>query len=164
MRILLTLLAACTVAIHASSAQAADWPMQRHDAARTGITDEALKFPLQLRWVLHWPERNAVFGPDRRSRLDGSYDAAVVGKTMFIGCEYNSSVVALDTETAAEKWRFFAEGAVRFAPIVAGGKVYFSADDGRLYCLGADDGKLRWCFDGAPHTRKCINHERIASA
>ena len=147
-----------------SSLQAADWPMQRHDAARSGITDQRLEYPLQLRWALHWPRRNAMFGPDRRSRIDGAYDATVVGKTMFIGCEYNDSVVALDTETAAQRWRFYAEGAVRFAPIVSRGKLYFGADDGRLYCLGAADGKLLWRFDGAPSPRKCINHERIASS
>jgi len=137
--------------------------MQRHDAARTGISPDPLPMPLQLLWVWHLPERNAMFGTDRRSRLDGAYDGTVVGNTLYVGCEYNDSLVALDTDTGAEKWRFYAEGAVRFSPVIWQGKAYFGADDGRLYCLDAASGKLLWRFDGAPGNRKIINHQRIAS-
>jgi len=140
-----------------------DWPMQRHDAARSGISPDELPSRLGLHWTWRLPKRNAVFSPDRRSRIDGSYDATVVGRTLHLGCEYNDSVVAIDTRTGREKWRFYAEGAVRFSPAVWKGRLYFGADDGRLYCLNAADGKLRWRFDGAPSNRKIINHERIAS-
>jgi outer membrane protein assembly factor BamB len=146
-----------------SAVSAGDWPMQRYDAARSAVSPYALPDRLEPLWVWHLPPRNAMFGPDRRSRIDGSYCAAIVGKTLFLGCEYNGSLVALDTETGAEKWRFFAEGAVRFSPAAANGRLYFGADDGRLYCLDAADGKLLWRFDGAPTPQKIVNHGKIAS-
>ncbi len=57
--------------LFSSSLYGADWPMQRHAPARSGISDGQLQYPLQLRWALHWPKRNAVVGPDRRSRTTG---------------------------------------------------------------------------------------------
>lgn len=147
-----------------SATGAADWPTQRHDAARSGISQARLSEPLELLWAWRLPRRNAVFGSDRRSRIDGAYDVTVVGKTLYMGCEYNDSVAAMDTETGRVKWRFYAEGAVRFSPTISKGRCYFGADDGRLYCLRAEDGKLIWRFDGAPAGRKIINHQRISSA
>ena len=56
------------------------------------------------------------------------------------------SVTALDSETGEERWTFFADGPVRFAPLAWEGKVYFVSDDGCLYCLSADEGRLLWKF------------------
>ncbi len=63
------------------------------------------------------------------------------------------SVRALDTRSGAERWTFFADGPVRFAPVAAGGKVYAGSDDGYLYCLDAQTGAVAWKFRGAPTDR-----------
>jgi len=74
------------------------------------------------------------------------------------------SVCAYDTETGAGKWRFFAGGPVRFAPLVWQGKVYFPSDDGHLYCLSASDGTLVWRFRAAPSGRMLLGNKRLISA
>ena len=84
---------------------------------------------------------------------------------MFVPSMVTDSVTALDTETGAERWRFIAEGPVRFAPVAWEGKVYFVSDDGYLYCLN-DDGSLRWKFRGLPEgrrDRKVLGHGRLVS-
>jgi outer membrane protein assembly factor BamB len=89
-----------------------------------------------------------------------------MGDAMFVPSMVNDSVTALDTETGAERWRFLAEGPVRFAPVACKDKVYFVSDDGHLYCLDTNDGSLRWKFRGLPEDRrdrKVVGHGRLIS-
>src|SRR5262245_43546827 len=97
-------------------------------------------------------------------QFDTAYEPVVVGKTLLIGSPRNDSVTALDTETGAERWTYFADGPVRFAPAVWEGKAYFISDDGHLYCLDAATGKLCWKFRGGPAERRCFGNERVVSA
>jgi len=87
-----------------------------------------------------------------------------MGQTLFLGSSLSDSLTAYDIETGAERWRFFAEGPVRFAPVAAPGKVWFVSDDGFLYCLNASDGSLIWRFRGGPANRKLLGNERLISA
>ena len=153
-------------------ASAADWPMYRHDAARTASTTMLLPEQLHLQWVRAFPPRQPAFAYDRRMCIDEGHFPVVAGGTLFVGLDATNSVVAIDAATGEIKWRFYAEGPVRFAPIAGeirpreGGTtnaVWFGADDGVLYCLDAADGKLLWRFDGAPADRKIINHCRLSS-
>ena len=94
--------------------QAGDWPQFRYDAGRTASPYE-LPAKLQLRWTRALPR------PGRRSQevrlaYDALYEPVVLGHTMFVPSMVSDSVTALDTETGVERWRFFAEGPVRFAP------------------------------------------------
>jgi outer membrane protein assembly factor BamB len=61
--------------------------------------------------------------------------------------------MACETETGAEKWKFYTEGPVRCAPACWKGKVYAGSDDGYLYCLDAQTGSLVWKFRGTPSDR-----------
>ena len=144
----------------------ADWPQFRYDAGRTAASPEELAEQLHLQWIreLHAPQ--PAFPLEVRLLFDASYEPVVVGKTMFVPSMVNDSITALDTETGAERWRFFADGPVRFAPVVWRDKVYFVADDGYLYCLNATDGQLRWKFRGLPvgqQDRKLLGHGRLIS-
>jgi outer membrane protein assembly factor BamB len=42
--------------------------------------------------------------------------------------------------------------------------VYFTADDGYLYCLEADDGKLLWKISGGPARRWVLGNDRLVSS
>ncbi|MFA7002516.1 MAG: PQQ-binding-like beta-propeller repeat protein, partial [Verrucomicrobiia bacterium] len=44
------------------------------------------------------------------------------------------------------------------------GKVYFASDDGCLYCVRADDGRLLWKHRGGPSDRKVLGNSRLISA
>ena len=93
-----------------------DWPQWRYDAGRTAASPEKLAGKLHLQWVRRLPPPRPAWPMYPRMAFDASYEPVVMGKTMFVGSMVADSVTALDTETGAEKWRFYAEGPVRFAP------------------------------------------------
>ena len=146
--------------------RAGDWPQFRYDVGRTAASPHELPANLQLRWTRTLPAPRPAFPHELRLAYDASYEPVVLGHTMFVPSMVTDSVTALDTETGNERWRFFAEGPVRFAPVAWEGKVYFVSDDGYLYCLDANDGSLRWKFRGLPEgkqDRKVIGHGRLVS-
>jgi outer membrane protein assembly factor BamB len=70
-------------------------------------------------------------------------------------------VTAYDTQTGVEKWRFYTDGPVRFAPVVYKNKLYVASDDGYLYCLDAENGELIRKFLAGPATNKVIGNHRL---
>ncbi len=143
---------------------AADWPQFRHDMGRTAATSESLPANLHLQWTRELPLPSPAFPGEVRLRYDATYEPVVVGKTMFVPSMVTDSVAALDTDSGQERWRFFAEAPVRFAPVVSEGRVYFVSDDGHLYCLDANDGRQLWKFYGAPQdktNRKLMGNGRL---
>ena len=159
-----------------AAARGEDWPMYRHDASRTAGTKQELPGQLYLQWVRQLPERHAAMSYDRRMEHDNGYQPIVVGKTMFVGLEYNNALLAMDTDTGKTKWTFYVNGPIRFAPAAMEGRspiaihrdwslgmVYVAPEDAVLYCLDAETGKLKWRYDGAASPRKIFNHERLTS-
>lgn len=146
--------------------RAGDWPQYRYDAGRTAACPEQLPETLHLDWIRELPEPRPAFPGEVRLQYDASYEPVVLGSTLFLPSMISDSVTALDTETGAERWRFFCEGPVRFAPVVWQNNVYFVSDDGHLYCVAAADGCLRWKFCGLPpgkKDRKVLGHGRLIS-
>ncbi len=166
-RLALPLTAALTVLLLSGPfAVAGDWPQWRHNARRTAATDESLPAKLYPQWSIDlgkarqaWTDKS-----NARSYFDVSYEPIVVGKLLIVGSMNNDSVTAYDTNTGAEKWRFFTEGPVRFAPAAYKDKVFVGSDDGYLYCLAAKTGKLIRKFLAAPSKRKILGHGRLISA
>ena len=159
-------LAVCLVfsaLLSVQSVSGSDWPMWRYDANRSAASPEELAAELHLQWVREYPPLEPAWPDEPRMRFDAGYEPIVMGKTMFVGSSRNDSVTALDTDTGAEKWRFYADGPVRFAPVAWRDKLYFAADDGCLYCLNATNGSLLWKFRKAPSARKVIGNERLIS-
>lgn len=146
-------------------ATAADWPMWRYDAGRTACSPEKLTEPLHLQWVRHYEPLRPAFWQVRQERVqfDAGYEPVVWGQTMFVCSSRNDSVTALETETGRQRWRFYAEGPMRFAPAVWDGKVFCASDDGCLYCLDAASGSLRWKHRAAPSGRHVLGNGRLIS-
>ncbi len=147
---------------------AADWPAYRHDFARSGATQEKLVAPLHRQWTYlpahkpmpAWPE------PGRElNRLDFDYvfHVAVADGLVFFGSSADHKIYALDLATGRERWSFFTEAPVRFAPAVEAGRVFVASDDGHLYCLAAPDGKLLWRFYGGPRQERMFGNGRLIS-
>ena len=162
-------------------AAAADWPMYRGNAARSGHTDEALPGELHLRWVYKpthapkpaWP-RSDLSPYDHESKkhhtilegrmpFDRAFHPAVVGDVVYFGSSADGVVRTLAASTGEPGWTFCTDGPVRFAPAVAGGRVFVVSDDGHLYCLAADTGKLLWKRRGGPNGRMVLGNERMVS-
>jgi len=146
--------AAIVACLFTTNAFPADWPQFRCNVGRTAVSSRELPAELHLQWVRQLPVPAPAFPKNVRLEFDTTYEPVVLGQTMFVPSMITESVTALDTATGKERWRFFAEGPVRFAPVAWQNKVYFVSDDGYLYCLDAADGKLRWKFRGAPADRK----------
>ena len=149
--------------LFAAGARGADWPMWRYDARRSAASPEELPATLRLQWVRKLPPLAPAWPDEPRMRFDVAYQPVVQGATLFFGSSRNDTLTALDADTGAERWRFYADGPVRFAPVAAGGKVYFACDDGFLYCLDARDGALAWRLRGGPSDRRVLGNRRLIS-
>jgi outer membrane protein assembly factor BamB len=124
---------------------------------------ESLARVLHLQWSRDYPTLQPAWPDQTRLQFDAACKPVVDGQTLFLASSRTDGVTALDTETGAEKWKFLADGPVRFAPAVWEGRVYFVCDDGYLYCLDAAKGSLLWKFRGGPSDRKLLGNNRLIS-
>jgi outer membrane protein assembly factor BamB len=153
----------CAFVVIPSFAEAADWPMWRYDARRSAASPQELAGTLHLQWIRQEPALKPAWPDQPMMQLDAAYDPVVLGKLLFIASSQTDSITALDTASGAERWRFQADGPVRFAPAAWKDRVYFTSDDGHLYCLDAASGKLRWRVRGAPADRRILGNGRLIS-
>ena len=70
----------CVVCCLAESIQASDWPQWRHDAGRTGASQEALAGELHLAWVRQLPTPKPAYPRYPRLCFDSSYEPVVLGE------------------------------------------------------------------------------------
>jgi outer membrane protein assembly factor BamB len=143
-----------------------DWAMWRYDANRSASSPLELPEMLYLQWVREYPKLKPTWDDPLNQDLmqfGKVYEPVVLGKTLFVGSSASDWVTALDTETGEEKWIFYADAPIKLPLVADKGKVYFTSDDGHLYCLDAVEGKLIWKFRGGPTDRKVLGNERIIS-
>ena len=152
----------CSLAL-ASPAGAADWPTWRCDPNRTASTPTALPEDLHLQWTLRLGALGPAWPDEPRMRFDAAYQPIVAGQTMFVGSSRDDSVAAYDVRDGGERWRFYADGPVRFAPAAWKDRLFVASDDGQLYCLDAAGGKLLWKFRAGPSGRMLLGNERLIS-
>ncbi|HJZ90921.1 MAG TPA: PQQ-binding-like beta-propeller repeat protein [Gemmataceae bacterium] len=146
-----------------SPATAGDWPAWRHDPQRSAATPDSLPAPLRPQWTLDLPPLTPAWPDQPLLPFDAAYEPVVAGHLLFVGSSRTDSVTAYDTRTGELKWRFLADGPVRFAPLWHERKLYFVSDDGHLYCLDAATGELRWKFRGGPGDRRILGNGRLIS-
>jgi outer membrane protein assembly factor BamB len=142
---------------------AADWPMWRGDAQRSGASPQELPAKLYVQWARDFPPLKPAWPDQAKMQFDVAYEPIVMGKMLYFGSPREDRVIALDTETGAEKWTFFTDGPIRFAPVAWEGRLFVGSDDGYLYCLDAAKGALLWKFRGGPSDRKILGNERLIS-
>jgi len=148
----------------AASAQAADWPMYRADAARSGYTPAELSDQLSLSWIHRVRCAPAPAWPSsRRMLFDRAYQPVVAGGTLYFGSSADGKVYALDAATGRGRWTFFTDGPVRFAPVAWRDRLFAASDDGYLYCLAAADGSLLWKLRGGPRDEMLLGNDRMIS-
>ncbi|GAB6166071.1 hypothetical protein JCM19992_20710 [Thermostilla marina] len=132
------------------SASAADWPQWRHDGMRSAATDENLPRRLSLQWRVALGSPDPAYDHQYRMCADVTYAPVVGDGTVFVPSNVSDEVLAVGLETGELRWRTVVGGPVRFAPIYDAGRVYFVSDDGFLYCVDAQNGRLVWRTRGAP--------------
>ena len=115
--------------LHAESTHSADWPAWRYGADRAASSPQNLPADLSLQWIRQFAPPKPAWPEDPRLVFDGSYEPIVVGDTLLLASAQNDSLTAFDTRDGKEKWKFFAEGPIRFAPVAQDNKIYFGSDD-----------------------------------
>lgn len=150
----------------AATTAMADWPMYRHDPARSGATSEPLPAELHLQWTRTLEASTAAWPNEPRLHFDVGYEPVVADGLVVVGSANEASVAAYRLDDGAPVWRYFADGPVRFAPVIGKGHVWFGSDDGLIYCLDAADGRLRWkrriAPDERPDLRQLGNHRLVS--
>ncbi|MFQ5730499.1 MAG: PQQ-binding-like beta-propeller repeat protein [Planctomycetaceae bacterium] len=128
-------------ALVGSFALAEDWPMYRRDRLRTAVTGEQLQLPLRNVWLFRsrvsWKAPRRQPSTTDRSTSNSRYQ----GKHAW----------AAESTPAESRWSL---------PITAAGDaLYFTGHDGRIVCLGAVTGQVRWQFlTGAAVTQAANYH------
>ncbi|MGA2031134.1 MAG: PQQ-binding-like beta-propeller repeat protein [Thermoguttaceae bacterium] len=116
--------------------RADDWPTLHHDMARSGCTVDSPAPPFtkhpKYTWVRFFTKEQIC-----------SYVEPIVSGGMVYVPTYAGKLHALSAADGATQWTFQAGGYLRHSPAVAGGRIYFGAGDGKVYCL-ATDGTLVW--------------------
>ena len=153
--------------IGCSSLRAADWPMWRYDAEHRAASPENLPDDLQHHWTLKLSSREQVWDDPLNHDLmpyDRVFEPIVLGTRMFVTFNDSDKVVAYNTADGSESWSFYTDGPVRLPPVGHKSNVYITSDDGFLYCLEAETGRLRWKFSGGPSPLKVLGNKRLISA
>ncbi len=148
-----------------------DWPMYRHDPARSGWTAETLPFPLTELWNVGatapptpaWPVPQPGWAELPKLDFDHAHHAILVGNTLFFGSSVDHGIHAHDAATGARKWTFFTGAPVRLAPSWAEGKIYAGSDDGWVYCLDAASGRRIWAHRPFPNADHILGAGRVMS-
>ena len=146
------------------SANAADWPMYRGDAARSGYTAEKLSAKLPLAWThrpLHAPQ--PAWPRDDRMLFDRAHEVVIGGGVLLFGSSADCRVIALDAATGQERWTFFTDAPVRFAPAIWKDRAFVASDDGYLYCLALADGSLIQKWRGGRSDEMLLGNGRMVS-
>ena len=64
-----------------------------------------------------------------------------------------SSIVKLDLQANLFDWRFPTDAPISSSPVLAGGILYFGANDGKVYAVDARTGEGRWSFQTGGEVR-----------
>ena len=167
-RLLIVLVSTCAALCGSVSA---DWPMARGDAGRSGYSPAAL--PLGADLTLQWTRDNKqaprpAWPGSKRVADDRAHHIVAADGKLFFGSSVDCHIYALSAATGRELWSFSTDGPIRFAPALwknPAGKlrVLAASDDGVLYCLDADSGKLLWSRRGGGDRRMLLGNERMVS-
>ncbi len=126
-----------------------DWPMYRHDAARSGHASTSVPAELTAAW---------------QTEIGGRLTSPVIadGRVLVASIDRHT-VHALDAVSGASLWQFTAGGRVDSPPTVYQDQVLFGSADGHVYALRAEDGQLAWRFRAAPLDERLMFDEQIES-
>jgi outer membrane protein assembly factor BamB len=130
-------------------AQPDDWPCYRHDALRSSRTPAEIAARPGKLWEI------SIGG-----RLS---PPTIAGGLVFVCAVDEHRVLAFDAESGRQRWSFTAGGRVPVPPTWYQGACLFGSDDGWVYCLRADDGRLVWRRRAAPLERRIVVHGQLES-
>ncbi|MBX3420770.1 MAG: PQQ-binding-like beta-propeller repeat protein [Pirellulaceae bacterium] len=157
---------------------AEDWPTYRHDQRRSGATVEqvdASRLTVAWQWqsplppapawpdAARWDAYALVDGMKSMRNYDPVFHPVVVGRRVYLPSNTDDTLRCLNLDSGQELWQYTVDAPIRIAPTVYQSSVYFGADDGCVYALEAETGRLRWQAH-AGQTQQCfLNDGRVCS-
>ncbi len=156
----------CLLSITAFSgtAPATDWPTFRGNSSRSGYTAEAIPNRLKLAWTFRSPHAPRRAWPtSERIRFDRAFQPIILGDRIIFGSSADDKIYVLDARSGKVAWTFFTDSPVRFAPAGWKDRIFVVSDDGWLYALALEDGRLLWRHRGGPTNEMVIGNERMTS-
>lgn len=122
-----------------------------------------------LRWPTAdhptWTRSEPALEPTWPDQPHFSSDAAArpvpTGELVLFTSSRHDSLTAANSLTGETRWRFVADGPIRFAPTVWRDRIFVVSDDGRLYCLSLEDGSVMWSLRGGPSDQLILGNERL---
>lgn len=152
------------------------WLAMRGNNGRTGFADVELPRELERAWTFRsappspaWPPPAAKSYWQQLDRIeprvvdDQALHPVLTRAGVLVGSSADDSVVCLDPETGALRWRYTTGGPVRYAPAVEGERVLIASDDGRLHCVHLEDGRLLWSRSIGPERDAIPGNGRLIS-
>jgi len=130
--------------------EATDWPMFRHDAARSGASTSPIASRVAKKWTA--PVGGKLTQP------------VIAGGKVFLASVDTHTVHALSAGDGKQVWQFTTGGRIDSSPTIYKGSVLVGSADGWLYCLRAADGELAWRFRAAPTDRLVSVYGQLESA
>lgn len=147
---------------------AGSWPTFLGDSRRSSRSTGELPAELKPLWTVKAVDLRADgVDQDRRDseRYLGALSAPVVGQGLVVVASPEThQVLAFDAATGKHRWAFNATGKIDSPPTLADGLAVFGCDDGTVYALRLNDGKLCWRFRAAPTDARAMLHGHLASA
>ncbi|MBI5725135.1 MAG: PQQ-binding-like beta-propeller repeat protein [Planctomycetes bacterium] len=149
----------------AETANAADWPMFRHDAERScasaGPAPETIKELWRVQIVQ--PGEGPV-AEGWKARLVSCLTAPVMAEGLvFVAGTDAAQVVALNPANGKKVWTATLGGRIDSAPTIHKGLCLIGCHDGWVYALKAKDGQLAWRTRVAPWERRMAAYGQIES-
>lgn len=139
-----------SVSVGDTAQQTGDWPVFRHDSARTGHTNTAVSANLTPQW-----------SADVGGKLTQPVSAD--GK-VYVASTDRHTLHTLDAKTGKPLWTFVADGRIDSPPSIYRGMAIFGSRDGSIYCLRCSDGKLVWRFRAMPEQMLVMSYGQLESA
>ncbi|MGL4551361.1 MAG: PQQ-binding-like beta-propeller repeat protein, partial [Gemmataceae bacterium] len=114
-------------------------------------------------WTRDEPPLEPTWPDQPRFTSDAAPRPVPAGDLVLFTSSRHDTLTAADALTGATRWRFTADGPIRFAPAVWRDRAFAVSDDGRLYCLALDDGSVLWTVRGGPADHLALGNERLVS-
>ena len=158
--LLLATVVAVTIPINAD-----DWSMFRHDIQHTGYSTDFAPDTNNTLWII-----GETIGETIGSTVSSP---AVVDGKIYIGSdeEYGPShMYCFNAENGSLDWTYDLDSdpegptvSIISSPAVANGRVYFGADNGKIYCLDANnEGNLLWEYQTGSSGSSVVSSPTVA--
>jgi outer membrane protein assembly factor BamB len=91
--------------------------------------------------AINWKEGKVAWSYEAAKRQQPFYASVAATADLVLAGGRDKCLHALDRKTGKEKWIFPTGGKVDSSPVVAGNRVYFGSNDGKLYVVDLATGK-----------------------